>query len=68
MDEPQNEAAESPFPPLRDVVDAHYRDALRRAGGRMAVAAAMLGVSLKTVYNWRDRAKWEPDPPVLGEL
>lgn len=56
-----------PFPTLRDVADAHFREALRRAGGRKDVAAAMLGVVSKTVYNWIARTGWEWDELVGRE-
>jgi hypothetical protein len=40
------------FPTLDEVKRAHALDALYRCGGRRHVAAAMLGVSFKTIYNW----------------
>lgn len=46
-----SEPEEPPFPTLAEVVDRHVLEAVARCGGHKGRAAALLGISSKTVYN-----------------
>lgn len=49
-------------PTMAEVRDAHFRAVLADVRGDKAAAARLLGVSLKTVYNWSKRLERQAKP------